>query len=132
MIYILITVFFIGVAVVTFLLLQKTRNTNTANIEKTELVNTTSPEKVKAFYNQCNDKFLEVYGDVIQAFRTTDVSKLLDYEIASMELKPGMNICDAGCGVCGPALYFAEQCDVTVSAVTISEVQLEEAKKKNN
>ena len=130
MIYLLITIFFIAVSAVTFLMLQQSRNTSTAKTEQTANVNATTPEKVKAFYNQYNAKFLEVYGDVIQAFRTTDVSKLLDYEIASMELKPGMNICDAGCGVCGPAIYFAEKCDVTVNAVTISEVQLDEAKKK--
>jgi ubiquinone/menaquinone biosynthesis C-methylase UbiE len=87
-------------------------------------------EEVAKFYNEYNDKFLQVYGDVIQAFRTHDVSKLLDYQIQTMELKEGMKVLDAGCGVCGPALYFAENVGVKVDAITISEEQFEKAKQK--
>src|SRR6187402_2801044 len=58
---------------------------------------------VAAFYNQNTDKFLEVYGEVIQAFRTKDVSIYLDYTIENAELKDGQKILDAGCGVGGPA-----------------------------
>ncbi len=88
-----------------------------------------SPSDVGKFYNQYNDKFLQVYGEVIQAYRTTDVSKLLDYEIASIGFQPGMRACDAGCGVCGPATYFSQKCGITVDAVTISEVQKKDAEK---
>jgi cyclopropane fatty-acyl-phospholipid synthase-like methyltransferase len=82
------------------------------------------------FYNQYNDKFLQVYGDVIQAFRTQDVSILLDYQIDAMQLKGGMKVMDAGCGVCGPATYFAEKTGVLVHAITISEEQVEKAQVK--
>jgi ubiquinone/menaquinone biosynthesis C-methylase UbiE len=78
---------------------------------------------VGEFYNEYNDKFIQVYGEVIQAFRTLDVEKLLDYQIEAMGLKPGMRIVDAGCGVCGPAIYFAKKAGVEVHAVTISEEQ---------
>lgn len=80
------------------------------------------------FYNQYNDKFLQVYGEVIQAFRTQDVSILLDYQINAMQLKQGMKVLDAGCGVCGPATYFAEKSSVFVDAVSISEEQVQKAK----
>lgn len=87
-------------------------------------------EDVGAFYNEFNDKFLQVYGDVIQAFRTHDVEKLLDYQINAMGLKEGMKVVDAGCGVCGPAIYFAKNAGVEVHAVTISEEQHNQAQKR--
>lgn len=83
---------------------------------------------VGEFYDQFNDQFLQVYGDVIQAFRTHDVKKLLDYQIEAMELKPGMKVIDAGCGVCGPAIHFAQNAGVEVHAVTISKEQFEKSK----
>ena len=86
--------------------------------------------QVGAFYNEFNDKFLQVYGDVIQAFRTQDVSILLDYQIEAMQLKEGMRVLDAGCGVCGPATYFAEKTGVSVNAITISEEQVNRAEEK--
>ena len=89
-----------------------------------------SASDVGEFYNQYNDKFLKVYGDIIQAFRTHDVEKLLDYQIEVMGLKPGMRVLDAGCGVCGPAIYFAKNAGVEVHAVTISQEQFEVAQKK--
>jgi ubiquinone/menaquinone biosynthesis C-methylase UbiE len=85
---------------------------------------------VGEFYNEYNDKFVQVYGEVIQAFRTHDVEKLLDYQIEAMGLKPGMRVVDAGCGVCGPAIYFAKNAGVEVHAVTISKEQFLAASQK--
>jgi len=87
-------------------------------------------KEVAEFYNTYNDKFLAVYGDVIQAFRTKDVSKLLDYQAEIMQFKPGMRVLDAGCGVCGPAIYFAQKYGVHVTAITISQVQFNEANQR--
>ncbi|MBI1286616.1 MAG: methyltransferase domain-containing protein [Flavobacteriales bacterium] len=91
---------------------------------------THSATDVGDFYNTYNDKFLQVYGDVIQAFRTHNVDKLLDYQIEVMGLKEGMKVVDAGCGVCGPAIYFAKNAGVEVHAVTISKEQFDAAKKR--
>ncbi len=85
------------------------------------------PEQVGEFYDQYNDKFLKTYGDIIQAFRTTDVSILLDYQIQAIGLETDQRVLDAGCGVCGPALYFAEHAGVEVEAVTVSEEQVQQA-----
>lgn len=82
-----------------------------------------TPEQVGEFYDRTNEAFLKVYGEVIQAFRTRDVSLLLDYQIASIGLASGQHVLDAGCGVCGPALYFCREANVSVQAVTISAVQ---------
>jgi ubiquinone/menaquinone biosynthesis C-methylase UbiE len=87
-------------------------------------------KNVASFYNEYNDKFLQVYGEIIQAYRTHDVSKLLDYQIKAMQLKPDMKVLDAGCGVCGPANYFALKAGVEVHAITISEEQLKKSKEK--
>ncbi|OWY22877.1 class I SAM-dependent methyltransferase [Sphingobacteriales bacterium UPWRP_1] len=80
-------------------------------------------DDVKNFYNQYTGKFVQVYGKVIQAFRTTDITKLLDYQIESIGLKPAQTVLDAGCGVGGPAIYFAQKTGVQISALTISDVQ---------
>lgn len=75
------------------------------------------------FYNRQTDNFLKVYGEVIQAFRTKNIHTLLNHQAGQMDLKDGMRLLDAGCGVCGPAIYFAKNYNVSVEALTISSVQ---------
>jgi ubiquinone/menaquinone biosynthesis C-methylase UbiE len=82
---------------------------------------------VGVFYNQQTDNFLKVYGTIIQAFRTTDVSILLDHQIKAMGLKEGMKALDAGCGICGPAVYFAKNTGAHIEAITISQDQVTKA-----
>ena len=84
---------------------------------------------VARFYDATTDKFLAIYGEVIQAFRTKDVSTYLDYTIASAQLLPDQHIIDAGCGVCGPSSYFAQHVSgLKINACTISAVQAEKAR----
>jgi cyclopropane fatty-acyl-phospholipid synthase-like methyltransferase len=71
--------------------------------------------------------YLEIYGDVIQAFRPSHKKDLLYYLAKSSGLKRGMHILDAGCGVGGPAVYFAKEFRVNVDGITISPVQVQEA-----
>jgi SAM-dependent methyltransferase len=85
---------------------------------------------VGAFYDVNDAAFERVYGDVIQAFRTTDVTRLLDYEAQAMGLARGMKVLDAGCGVGGPAIYFAHRFGVRVDGITISRVQARRAAAK--
>lgn len=86
-----------------------------------------TPAEVGQFYNSYTDKFLQVYGEVIQAFRTNNMNDYLDYTIQNAEIKDGQRILDAGCGVGGPAYYFAGKFDVSVEGLTISEVQVAKA-----
>lgn len=86
--------------------------------------------EVGEFYDKQTDNFLKVYGEVIQAFRTNKIEDLLDYQIASIGLESGQRVLDAGCGVAGPAIYFAEKANVFVEGISISEVQVEMAKNK--
>lgn len=122
--YIVIGILVAAVIVLLILLLKKNpekQMNNSAFIPK-------SSAEVGQFYNEQTDNFLKVYGKVIQAFRTTDVSVLLDYQVEAIGLKEGMKVLDAGCGVCGPAIHFAEKVNVNIEAVTISSVQVEKAK----
>lgn len=94
---------------------------------------TTTPESVAQFYNETTDKFLAVYGEIIQAFRTNNVEEFLAYTAESMQLKPGMRVVDAGCGVCGPACYFASATpDLKIEAITVSGEQVTKGNEKIN
>jgi len=81
------------------------------------------------FYDQYHDKFMTVYGSVIQAFRTKNVGDLLQYQVESMGLARGQRVLDAGCGVAAPALYFARHAGVQVDGLTISRKQYEAAQR---
>ncbi|MBI3519100.1 MAG: methyltransferase domain-containing protein [Bacteroidetes bacterium] len=108
------------------------RKKDTIHPKKIETEKTTAAEKkdVAKFYNEQTDNFLKVYGDVIQAFRTKNISTLLDYQINAIGLNSGIKALDAGCGVCGPAVYFAQNTKCQIEAMTISKKQAELAKQK--
>lgn len=86
-------------------------------------VPTSGAAAVGEFYDATTQDFLKVYGEVIQAFRTRDLDKLLDYQVQAIGFKAGEVAVDAGCGVAGPACHFAAQTGVHIHAVTISAVQ---------
>lgn len=87
------------------------------------------PKDVERFYNETTDKFLAVYGEIIQAFRTRDVKAYLDYTAKNMRMGENMRVIDAGCGVGGPAIHFAKLFDkIEIEACSISEVQIEKLK----
>lgn len=97
--------------------LQKTQASLDAHLSNLK------PDDVRGFYNEYTDKFLKVYGDIIQAFRTKNVNDYLDYTIKSAGVEAGQSILDAGCGVAGPATYFAEKLNINIECCTISDVQ---------
>ena len=104
--------------------------------KKISNLNANNAEKVRDFYNKNTDNFIKVYDEIIQAFRTTNVDEYLDYTIKSANLKAGERALDAGCGVCGPAIYFANKiATLQIDACTISDDQAEKGKSnidKNN
>ncbi|MFM2283886.1 MAG: hypothetical protein RL222_1390 [Bacteroidota bacterium] len=79
--------------------------------------------EVGKFYNKNHDAFLKVYGEIIQAFRTNNLDNILHYQIQTIGLSAEQRVLDAGCGVCGPARFFARNAGCSIDAVTISEVQ---------
>lgn len=99
------------------------------NLFKKSNIKTNHVEEVGDFYNQYHDAFTRVYGNVIQAFRTNNLENLLNYQFESAGFNKGDKLLDAGCGVCGPAIHFAKNFEVEIDAISISEKQIEEAKK---
>lgn len=75
-------------------------------------------------YNQFLSEYLNTYGMVIQSARPRRIDELLAHEFESAQLRPGMMVLDAGCGVGGPATYFAErEPNLHVYGLTISSEQ---------
>lgn len=83
---------------------------------------------VENYYNKYTKKYLEVVPSAIQSHRTAEEPEMFEYFMASMGISDGMRLLDAGCGVCGPAVYFASKYDIRIDAVTNSEVQLQISK----
>ena len=87
-------------------------------------------QHVAQLYNEQHKAFQDVYGDVIQAFRTKPIEVLLDYELKQIGIADGDYVLDAGCGVGGPALYFAQARLCQIEAITLSDMQYYAAKTK--
>ena len=89
------------------------------------------PQQVASYYDAWTEKYLEAFGECIQAHRPAKEEELLEYLMERMGLKDGMSVLDAGCGVCGPARYFAIRRNLRIEAVTISSVQARMAAARN-
>jgi ubiquinone/menaquinone biosynthesis C-methylase UbiE len=89
-----------------------------------------TPKDVEQYYDSTTGTYLKIYGEVIQAFRPSSESKLLAYLKNSIGFKKGQKILDAGCGVGGPAIYFASKCNVKIEGLTVSGVQAQMAYEK--
>lgn len=86
--------------------------------------------ETEIYYDKWTDKYLDCYGDIFQAVRPESDEAFLSYLKEGIGLADGMKMLDAGCGICGPSIYFAKENEVTIDAITISNVQVEIAKKK--
>src|SRR5688572_29391391 len=82
-----------------------------------------TPAGVKTYYEDWTDRYIKTFGNTFQSFRTTDMADLFNYMIANSGMKDGQRVLDAGCGVCGPATYFASKLNIQLDAVTISPLQ---------
>jgi len=87
---------------------------------------------VAKYYDEWTARYMEVAGDAIQAFRTKDLNILYDYTAHAAEIEDGMHILDAGCGICGPAIYFASTYKIKIDAITVSDEQVRIAIQKIN
>lgn len=83
---------------------------------------------VAEYYDTTTEGYLQTYGEAIQAFRPKQLSDLYEYLISSIGINDGMKILDAGCGVGGPAIYFAKKRKVDITGYTISQKQVDIAK----
>lgn len=89
-----------------------------------------SVSDVKRYYEELTQGYIEGFGEVFQGSRPASTEELLDYITQAARLEDGLSVLDAGCGVCGPAIGFAQRRKLTIEAITLSSVQVEEAKKR--
>ena len=82
-----------------------------------------APSAVAAYYDVWTDRYLEHFGNTIQANRPTRLEDLHEYLAGRAGIRDGKRVLDAGCGVCGPGIAFARRHAITVEALTISPVQ---------
>jgi cyclopropane fatty-acyl-phospholipid synthase-like methyltransferase len=82
-----------------------------------------STADVESHYERLNEHYLATYGTVLQAARPASVAELLLSEWQQAQLHNGLNVLDAGCGFCGPAIYFAQRSQINIDCVTISAEQ---------
>ncbi|MDB5661559.1 MAG: hypothetical protein JWS10_4174 [Cypionkella sp.] len=68
------------------------------------------------------------FEDTLQAARPTSRIDLNRYLMERSGLRDGDHILDAGCGICGPSIHFAQNRNVTIEAVTLSSYQVSEAR----
>lgn len=81
-------------------------------------------DSVQSHYDGFAYEYLTTYGTVIQSARSCHIDELLKHEFESANIQPGMNVLDAGCGVAGPAMFFAEhERTIHVYGLTISPMQ---------
>jgi cyclopropane fatty-acyl-phospholipid synthase-like methyltransferase len=85
-------------------------------------------EDIKRHYKDYTKTYLEVVDSAIQSHRSVNEEVMLDYYLNTMSIRSGMKLLDAGCGVCGPAMFFAKKADITIDAINISDTQIEIAK----
>lgn len=80
-------------------------------------------DDVRQHYKEYWKKYQEEYGSVLQAYRPADTEAMLSFELEFGKFEDGMHVLDAGCGVCGPAIYFAKQKKLKIKGITLSEEQ---------
>lgn len=89
------------------------------------------PADVRRYYDVWTEKYLEFFGESIQAHRPAREEDLLSYLLEHSGIRDGQRVLDAGCGVCGPARFFAARRNVTIDALTVSPVQIGIARERN-
>lgn len=86
-------------------------------------------QEIDLHYQRLLPTYRETYGSILQAVRPANVEELLAQEMKTMGLVDGMHILDAGCGLCGPSIWFAQRCRLQVTAVTLSKILVEQARR---
>ncbi len=87
-------------------------------------------KSVERLYDECSEESFKTFGAILQTQKPKSDEEYVDYLITSIGIEDGMKLLDAGCGFCGPSSYFAQRKDVTIDAVTVSQVQVDIAKRR--
>ena len=103
--------------------------TSTVTAPSPSLTEANLADAIGAFYDANHEALIKKYGHILQTFRAKSAEGLLNYELKSIGIQANEVVLDAGCGICGPALYFSKCLPLHLHAITISERQYEEAKR---
>jgi sterol 24-C-methyltransferase len=87
-----------------------------------------TPEKVGKYYDTWTERYRSSFGDTFQAYRPANGMDLHQYILERSGIRDGDRVLDAGCGICGPSMFFASHRDVVIDAVTISMRQVQTAR----
>lgn len=87
-----------------------------------------NPESVGRYYDEWTAYYRASFGDTFQACRPAESVELHRYIMERAGIRDGERILDAGCGVCGPSIYFASHRNVAIDAITVSKAQVATAR----
>ena len=94
-----------------------------------------SVSDVAGHYDELDEYYRRLWGDHLhhglwKSGRESiqlAVEQLIEAVASPLELQPGQQVCDIGCGYGGTSRYLAEKYDVSVTGFTVSEVQFQYA-----
>lgn len=81
--------------------------------------------QVRAYYEEMTPAYLAGFGEIFQGSRPESTDELIAYLIDALDLKDGMTLLDAGCGIGGPAMAIAARRNVSVSGLTLAQAQVD-------
>jgi cyclopropane fatty-acyl-phospholipid synthase-like methyltransferase len=87
-------------------------------------------KQIAKFYDQHANTYLQAGELVIQVMRPDDENAFLEYLMRQIGIGDGMRLLDGGCGIGGPAIYFAKQKNIEIECVTISEAEARIARER--
>jgi tocopherol O-methyltransferase len=94
---------------------------------------------VASHYNELDIAYRRIWGEHVhhgywQSGRESPAEAahaLVSLVEQRLELSPGQQVCDIGCGYGATAAYFAQHCGVSVTGLTISSAQEEVGQRRN-
>ena len=101
---------------------------------------TPTPEAVAAHYDELDNYYREVWGDhVHHGYWVTGrespakaVEALIDLLADRLDLMPGQQVCDIGCGYGATARHLARRHSLHVTGVTVSAAQAKQAQTRGD
>jgi cyclopropane fatty-acyl-phospholipid synthase-like methyltransferase len=85
-------------------------------------------KNTQVYYDYWHDQYIKFYGNTFQAHRPENLEELHSHLNNQIGFSEGDFILDAGCGICGPAAFFASHNNIRIEAITNSEKQIQAAK----
>lgn len=92
--------------------------------------NKSNAKQVEEYYSNWTLKYIESFGDTFQASRPDNLDSFFSYLIKSIDIKDGLVVVDAGCGIGGPLINMSEKVNANFIGLNVSNQQIQIAKSK--